>query len=692
MSTDSHTPFSHDSDPERARSNILAASMKTGGLKRPSVHVLLIVIIGLIAYSNTLHVPFIFDDTHNIAENSFVTGFTWPRDISQAKELLWYVLSNNRSVGYLSFALNYAFQGLNVTGYHIVNLAVHIINALLVYWLVVLTFKTPVFRVYSSPSKAQSTDTFLAMSPEQSSVIALLAALLFVSHPLQTQAVTYIVQRFTSLATLFCLLSLVTYVKFRMNNPEVSRETTERRAGSPLKSALWYLASVMCAILAMRTKEIAFTLPVILALYEFMFLEGKIRRRILFLIPLFLTMLIIPLTLLGAEKPLGELISDVSEKTRVQTAMSRGDYLFTEFRVIVTYLRLLVFPVDQNLDYDYPVYHSFFDLPVLLSFILLFFLIGTALFLAYRSIRRSRTDDHSLPPVRLISFGILWFFITLSVESSIIPIVDVIFEHRAYLPSVGVFIAAGTSAFIFPEKFRRRWPWLPKTMVVVLSCIVIIVAGATYARNTVWQDEVGFWQDVVKKSPEKARAYGNRGFAYYKLRNLDPAIQDCEKAVSLDPVFLQAHLNCAMAYSDVGMLDKALHHYDEVLSIRPNYSEAYYNRGIVYVQKGLLESAIKDFSSAISIDPNYVDAYINRGITYNRLGFYEVGINDLTVAINLDVSRAIAHFNRGVAFYERGNCDRAIQDYTEALRLNPNYLAAKVNRDLCLKKKGLSPE
>lgn len=231
---------------------------KTGLLQKSIFHIISIIVIGLLAYSNTFHVPFHFDDTYNIIANYKLKDLNnfWPP-------------SGSRWAGFLTFALNYHFGGLDVVGYHIINLAIHILNAILVYWLVILTFKTPFFSNQQSAVSNQKKQTLIYPF----TYLPLFIALIFVSHPIQTQAVTYIVQRFTSLATMFYLLSLVIYIKFRSQQSAISGQQK-----LPATRYTLYAVSFLSAILAMKTKEIAFTLPVVIALYEFMFFEGNIKR------------------------------------------------------------------------------------------------------------------------------------------------------------------------------------------------------------------------------------------------------------------------------------------------------------------------------------------------------------------------------------------------------------------------------
>ncbi len=614
--------------------------------KRPFIYILLIVLLSLTAYSNTFTSSFQFDDDIFIVENPTI------------KDLGNFIgtpgqLKNSRYISFLTFALNYRVHGLDVTGYHVVNLLIHIINALLIYLLVMLTFRTP----------------FLNGSPlrEQSRYMALLASLLFAVHPIQTQAVTYIWQRMASLATMFFLISLVTYIQFRLQtgvrashklcNPckaettgqagirvqekgtkAQKQQTTENgygkleAHGSWLKAIPLYLISLISAVLAMKTKQIAFTLPLVIAMYEFFFFSGRMKKRLLFLIPLLLTMLIIPLGLISVDQPLGEIIGDVSEKTRVQTGMSRLDYLFTEFRVIATYIRLIFLPINQNLDYDYPVYTSFSDPNVFLSFILL-----SSILLAGIYIFRRRRDSKS--HTRLISFGIFWFFITLSVESSVIPIVDVIFEHRMYLPSVGVSIALTTAIFMV----MQRWKGAVSYMTGALVIIIITLTGATYARNEVWKEQLSMYRDIVAKSPNNPRAH-------YGLGN---------------------------AYMDNKSFDKAIEHYRTAIRLKPDYYKAFGNLGFTYYLKGLIDPAIIYYQMTIRIKPDFPEVYRNIGFAYFLKGNIDKAIEHLEFGARLAPNDAMVHLNLGIAYKSKGLTDKANRHFHLARSLNPDYFNEK---------------
>ncbi len=657
-------------------------------------HVLIIAAVCLLSYSNTFHVPFQFDDVSRMVQEPFVRDIREFFDFWGSK---WYAgdyAFRMRPVGYFTFALNYWLGGEDVAGYHIVNIAVHIINALLVYALVVLSFRTPFFRseklAVKSEKSEQKPEDLSPFTLHLSRFIALFSALLFASHPIQTEAVTYIVQRLASLVTFFYLLSVVSYARWRVGLSGGS---------SYLRQLHWYLLSLASAVLAMKTKETAFTLPVVILIYELIFFTGKTRKRFFPLLPLFLTMLIIPVGLVGAGKPLGEVISDASAATRVQSLLSRHDYLATELRVIVTYLRLLFCPIGQNLDYDYPVYHSFFDPAVFLSLIFIMSILGAGAYLLYKSgqgARGERQEEknaeglgvspvaYRLSPIafyRLVAFGIFWFFITLSVESGVIPIADVIFEHRLYLPSAGFFIAFTSAVFIGARKlWERKKINGDKGVVAVSLAVVICLSGLTYARNMVWGSEVSLWQDVIKKSPMKARGYNGLGLAYYNLRKYGKAIEEFGRATELYPEYGVAFNNMGNAFFREGLYDRAVDAQSRAINLEPGNPVFRFNRGVSYDAMGEYGGAIEDYKKAVALDAAYADAYNNLGVVYHRKGQLSGAIEEYTKAISLAPGNSIYHYDRGLAYVSGGRFDLAIADFDAAIALNPGIASFYADR------------
>jgi len=395
-------------------------------------------------------------------------------------------------------------------------------------------------------------------------------------------------------------------------------------------------------------------------------------------------------------RPMGEILSDLSEQTRVQSVISRGDYLMTEMRVIVTYIRLIFLPVNQNLDYDYPVSHSFFAPSVFLSFLFLLSILGTALSLLYRTrqeaigngqleenIRQEARGDgqgeenkeqevvspiaNRLPPIacyRLIAFGILWFFITLSVESSLIPIADVIFEHRVYLPSAGAFIALAATLCAAATKAEDMWA--PGARVFIpLALIIVALSGVTFARNTVWKDSLTLWEDVVGKSPANARAHNNLGFIYHARGMTDQAIEQCVMAVRLRPGYTDARINLGIAYNAKGMIDQAIEQFMIALSMSPDDADAHNNLGISYVSKGMIDQGIRHYQIALGIRSDYPEAYNNLGVAYGSRGMYDQAIGYFSHALLLKPGYFEARHNLALAYQRTGRHDEAAAVYQQ---------------------------
>ena len=530
------------------------------------VSIIIISCLGILVYSNTFLCSFHLDDFASILNNFAIINIHHLHNI-------WIFLPR-RFVLYLSLALNYHFNGVHVMGYHLLNLAVHLLAGIFVWWLTLLTLSTPVMKE----------DKIVG----RSNIIALFAALVFISHPLQTEAVTYIVQRAASMAALFYLASLCFYIKSRL------LQTDGSRGGS---WQLYYIGSWMMAIVAMFTKENAITLPLMILLYEVIFLSSN-RKLVVpwrYLAPFLLTLFIIPLTMLFTENNPGRL-----QCLRNEPGISPIHYLLTEFRVMVTYIRLSFIPLNQNLDYDYPIFKNFFEWPVLFSFIFLM----TVLFWAKCYFCK----------YRLVSFSIFWFFLTLLPESSLLPIKDVIFEHRLYLPLVGFSLFLVSSLYYLWGKNSI------KLMVSILMVIIAFFSILTFQRNKVWKDEITLWDDAVQKSSHKARAYEGRGFAYWEQGNLKQAKGNFDKAIELDPGLAEAYGNRGAVYLKEGNFKQAMVDLNKAIEIAPQLTEAYGNRGVIYDMQGKFTQALSDFNKAIALDPNNVKAHHNLDFFLSRHG------------------------------------------------------------------------
>lgn len=519
------------------------------------VHAVLILIAGTLCYVHTFTVPFIFDDYWCVVTNPAIRNFDYFPDTKKVFYLdINADIKNNivlRPITYFSFALNFATHQLDLFGYHLVNLLLHLANALFVY----LLSGTLIRKCLPDPETSAYTGI--------QQLLPLFAALLFICHPLQTQAVTYIVQRFVPLTTFFYLAALLLYAKYR--------EAARYRNG-----LTFYLASLAATLLAMESKEIAFTLPAIMLLFEFIFYSGRILPRLAALAPFLAAMTIIPLKLMNlsamAKQPQAPYISGAIHLVNFKN-ISSIDYLMTQFGVILTYLRLLILPVGQNFDYDRPLQQHFFSVEVLLPFVLLLLIAATGIYFLKRS------GEQGL--YKVSAFGIFWFFITVSVESSVVPIDDLIYEHRAYLPSVGFFMTVLSGCAVGFSRRTGRSLAESKIARSLLITIVLLLAGATVARNMVWRDEVQFYRDVVQKSPKKARAHLSLGEALLSRGSLEEnkssqALYDAEarihflEVIRLNPNTLEPHKHLANIYARAGNVPETIKTMEIIMRIAPD--------------------------------------------------------------------------------------------------------------------------
>lgn len=528
-----------------------------------------IVLLGLFAYGNSLHGEFVFDDIRQIRDNPAIRDLAW---ILSPEGYRW---NPNRYVGYVTFALNHRLGGLDVSGYHLANLIIHLVTALLVYRLVQLLFRTPVVRDSSLAPDARG--------------VAFVAAALFVTHPLGTQAVTYVVQRLTSLTALFYLLATVLYLAWRMSGG---------RTG--IARGALYAGMLLSSLLAVRTKEIAFTLPAALVLAEFLFFPPGGARRWLPIVPVGLVALLIPASWIDLRGPIASVAGNADRVTRLLTSTSRLDYLRTQTVVVREYLRLLLWPTGQNLDHDLPILTSSLDPRVLGSTALLLGLLAVAAWLARRtgpSARRPPLD----PAFRIVTFGIGWFFLALSVESSLIPIVDVMYEHRAYLPSIGLFAAAATLLGLLA---RRVAPGASRRATVLAGLAFALVLGsATMSRNAVWANALTLWTDAASKSPGKARPSLLLGEALEAAGMPAEAERALRRGVGNDPSSAPGRTALATFLQKSGRTRDAEQEYQEALRIDPDHYPAIFNLATLLWGSGRREEAGTLYRRYLEVTP-----------------------------------------------------------------------------------------
>jgi len=612
------------------------------------VAALLIILLGLIIYLPAAGAPFVFDDEVNIIRNSRLHDLAnfWPP-------------LGSRYLAHLSFALNYAMGGLHTTGYHLVNITIHILSAITLYGLVKGLFATP--AMMGLPGAAER--GINSESDHLGHYTALITALIFTAHPLNTQAVLYITQRFTCMAALFYLLSLYLYIRWR-----------NLEQGS-LRAVL-YIFSILAAVAASKTKEISFTLPFVILLTEYVFFTetGKRpdKKRLYTLIPYALVLFIIPLSILGPELGLWSGASVVDNGlTRTQQIvdlkeLSSYTYLMTQFTVVPKYIRLFFLPISQNLDYDYPLYHSFFNIRVMAGFVLLLIIFAWAV-LAARSAKRGRR-----PLLLAASAGVLWFFITLSIESTVIPIHDVIFEHRMYLPGCGLGLALAAIIVYLATKWKKKAP--RNTLIIITLIIITPLTALALKRAMLWRDGIKLYEDVVRKSPNKARAHNNLGALYVKKGDLDKAVTEFRKTIDLDPSFIRPYKNLADALYKKGDMKKAASALRSAVKIYSEDYEIHYALASIYRQGGLIAKSEKEYKIVTSLMPSNTKARMSLAKIYISRGRFKEAASQYKKILETEPDMVILYFNIGLALEKAEETDEALYYYRKFIDLTPDNL------------------
>jgi tetratricopeptide (TPR) repeat protein len=587
-------------------------------------------------YSNTLGTPFIFDDVVNIQNNTHIrlTSLT----LGGITEAGFESGSKQRPVPYITFALNYYFHRYAVGGYHVVNILIHIITGIFLYFLVRATLNLPTLR-----SKYETYKW-----------LPFLTTLIWIVHPLHTQSVTYIVQRMNSMAAMFYVLSLFLYVKARM--------TDEKR-----KKWTLFSACILSGLLALGSKENAATLPFFIVLYEWYFFQDLskdwLRRNLKYFLGVVALIGLIAFMYLGMS-PWGEVID---QRDFLNNEFTYTERVLTQFRVVIHYMSLIILPHPSrlNLDYDFPLSHSLTDpITTLLSMAAIAGLIALGIYLAKKE--------------RLLSFCILWFLGNLVIESTFIPLA-VIFEHRTYLPSMFVSLLAVSLGFRYIKPQRAKAAALCVAIVVIM-----VYAVWTYQRNSTWSDKVTLWGDCVVKSPKKPRSRLNLAMALESQGRLDEAMSQYHEALRINPDFWVAHYDLARALFRQQRFEEAISHYYEALRINPDFADTHYNLGEALMLQERFEEAIRHYRKALEIKPDFAKAHNNLGIALEKQGRPREAIDHYLEALRIKPDLAEAHYNMGNVLMRQGRTEEAIRYYYKTLRANPDYLGAHYNLGVAL--------
>ena len=578
---------------------------------------------GILVYANTFAVPFIYDDYGTIVNNPAIHGLlTTKRESAPSGE----ANRSSRPVADFTFAINYALGGLDVRGYHAVNLLIHLLAALTLFGIVRRTLAGAALR-----------ERFGA----HATPLAFIAALLWLVHPLQTESVTYIIHRYESLLGLFFLLTVYAAIR-----------------GMESSGWGWLAASVVFCALGMATKERMVVAPLMVLLYDRAFVSGTfkevLRKRPAFYIGLAATWVVLAVAILRAASVAGGF----------GFGMTTLDYVRIQIPAVVHYLQQAFWPhpLVLHCGFDFENGRPIFPgaVEVMTSLVILTALLAVTVFAVFRRPR------WGVPAV--------WFFLLLAPTSSIIPNWEAVEEHHTYLPIAGVIVLAVVSFYL-----AWRTPLGRRVGIALAVLCATALGAATFARNHDYRDAVSIWEDTAGKRPLSPRACNNLGFSLGKLERLDEAIPLLKKAIELKPDYAAAYDNLGTAIMHQGRTREALPYFKKALELDPTVALVYNNLGNAFIQLGRAEEAVPLLRRAVQIDPDYATAWCNLGTALGQSGRADEALPLLRKSVQIDPANASAQCNLGFALLQRGRAREAIPYFEEAIRLDPKFLTAHSN-------------
>ncbi len=542
--------------------------------------------------------PFVFDDLPNIAGNPHI----------QISRLDWQSLRRaafespipTRPVSNISFALNYYFTKLDPNNFRLINVLIHLGNGLLLLLFLKATLQTPALR-----DRNRSLSRFMPF----------MATTIWVVNPIHTQSISYIIQRMTSMATLFYLLAFLLYIYARLSKEQRWR---------------WLLfgSSLLAFLVALGTKENTITLPFFIFLYEWYFFRdldwGWLKRNLWW--PLIILFFWMGMAFIYLD--FNPIVKSLSVYQSVDLTLLQR--LMTQSRIVIFYVFLFLFPHPSrlNLDHHFPVSLSPLDPPTtLLAMLAIVALFATAVICTRRQ--------------RFLSFCILWFMGNLLIESSV-PGLDMVFEHRTYLPSV--LISMLVVMFLY---HAVTIAWIRR---VVFVLFVVTGTFWTHERNMIWADKITLWEDIAKKSPGKVRPNINLGIAYSQIGQFEKGIRYLQQAVKLKPDYVHPRINLAISYYANGDYRKAEKHARAILPMKP-------------------------------IDRNSLDLLVKAqnivGKSLAQQGELDKAMDHFYQGLQLNPDDAETNFNLSLTLASEGQLEKAARYCSEALRLQPDYRGAR---------------
>lgn len=584
-----------------------------------------------------------WDDDLYVYENVHIRSFGWPF----IKWAFWGFHEGHwHPFTWISHAMDYAAWGLNPLGHHLTSVILHAVNTFLVVLLTVL-----LADIIKKKALTLGVATFL--DSRGVLVAGGITGLLFGLEPIHVESIAWISDRKDLLCAFFFFLSIITYLDY------ASRQDHEAAHNGP-KAVFFlnkrYLFSLGFFILALLSKSMAITLPVVLLILDWHPLRRvgdlkSFRTAVVEKLPFIACSLAASKLAVQAQAAAGVIGATEAFPLSMRIAVAA--------KSLVDYLWKMIVPINLIPYYPYPDDVSLFSFKYL-SAIAVVLGITAACAVLWKK-------REFLPSV--------WGYYAVT----LLPVIGIVggqsmTDRYAYVPSVGPYLMIGFGVSWFSEKiiFGRRT--VPVARIIAVSggvFLLCVLSLVTLKQEGVWKNTFTLWNDVIEKQPDKKIpfAYLGRGLIFEEQGQIDRAFEDYSKAIALVPSYYKAYINRGNVYSKMGQPDKAIADYDKVISLKPDSSDAYNNKGLVYSNTGSFDKAIAQYNRAINIDPYDSLAYTNRGLAYLLLGEHRPALEDLNKAIELDRNYARAYDIRGRVYLKTRDSEYAASDFQKACYL-----------------------
>ena len=580
----------------------------------------LICCMGVLAFYGTLHSPFHYDDAHAIVENPYI------KDLDKFQEKVGIQNIFNRSVLLLSFAINQKIGKLEVFGYHLLNIIIHILSTILWFFLVKEFIQIDLFG-----------KRFLKKQ------LPLLCSVFHLVNPLNIQAITYISSRSSLLATFFYLLAFYIFTQ----TLKLARENT-----SKVRVSISIFFFLIILFLGIGTKEIVASFPLMAIVYLWLATPIRERKSLIPKIISIFSLLIVFLTYRFFQQ--GSLFSLKADPTSGD--ISRLFYFLSQLKVITGYYLLkLLAPFNLNFEPDIWFYKSGLHWDWLIGLIILL-LVGTIIY-------RQKSN--------LVKFGALWFFITLLPTSSFIPLKQLATEHRTYLPGLGFSLVLGWVFLNF-----KSYQLIPKILFIIF---IFLNSTLTVNRSLDFRSEISLWEDTAKKSPRKALVHNNLATAYIGANQFDKAKISLEAALTINPLQIDPHVNLGHIAGHQKDWKKAIEKFDLGIALGTKKADTFYYSGFARNNLGKYEEAIPYFKKALTLKPFKADYHFDLGNSYKHLKLYDNALYHFRKTLEIEPDHYKALNNMGTIFWDLGVLDQAKAEFKKVMQIRPDIPAIHNN-------------